>query len=119
MSYEDVLKTVTPQRYDLPLCANVACVDIGVLAKMIGRKSTSIKVLEEKGVFPPPNFRSPSTSNKHGVKVMGNRLYTLKYAKQYAEVFIKHVKQGVKITPEVVTMFYNIANAEKQEYFNA
>ena len=113
---QDVVKGIDLLTLELKEGVKVKCVTISELAKMAGRKPNTIRVLENKGKFPTPNYRTADTENKHGVEVNGQRMYTLEAADEYDKVVRTEVKQGVEITERIVTKFFKISKDEKLKY---
>lgn len=91
------------------------CVAKRDLSKMCGRKPSTLRKLEQRGVLPMANFRGESVVSSFGV-FDGERLYTKELAEGLVEIFHSEIKQGVKISPEVQAKINKLFNDERQRF---
>lgn len=90
---------------------SVEVTTVAGLAKMVGRKASTIRALERDGKFPPANIRSEPVSRIKGTLEEGDRLYTRKLVYKLVDAFSR-IQQG-KPTPASVTA--DIYKAFKEE----
>lgn len=106
MTLDDILKGINPISVTVA-GVPVKCVDVAQLAKLCGRKASSIRWLEREGKFPAAPFRLPGKTTSTGVS-LSKRIYPLPIAVKIAAYFREHISQGREITADQTAEFYRI-----------
>ena len=104
----------------LVICGQkVKCVNVAGLAKLCNRQAATIRKLEQQGIMPPANFRTPETEGQgvlKGTMRPGNRVYTYEFALKIAEVFAEHIFQGKEIPQVAKVKLREIFIEEKTKF---